>query len=183
MSISKTLSPSRLDVKRHSDLITNKTSAMDNLATRLKRARALRGVTQAQLTKMAGLKNQSIIGSLESGHRKTSAYAPAIAEALGISAVWLSTGKGPMLYSCGRSSTSLRGMHIMLGMLTIGFQQRLVCSQTLNNGERQMFSRRMNVMHFVWYLDSLRQLTLLLRTTWFLRSISTSHLQKLVSIF
>ena len=69
---------------------------METLAKRLKHARAQTSLNQTQLAKKAGLKNQSIIGSLESGHRKSSAYIPAIAQALGVSAIWLATGRGPM---------------------------------------------------------------------------------------
>ena len=67
---------------------------MKTLASRLVEARHSSGLTQAELAKLAGLKNQSIIGSLESGYRKTSSYIPAIAQALGVNALWLSDGKG-----------------------------------------------------------------------------------------
>ena len=86
-----------LIVKRHSDYFVLQTTGMESLASRLKHARRLRGLNQAQLAKKAGLKNQSIIGSLESGHRKSSTYTPAIAQALAVSALWLSDGKGPMV--------------------------------------------------------------------------------------
>ena len=52
-------------------------------------------MTQAELARAAGLKNQSIIGSLESGYRKSTSYSPALADALGVSARWLADGKGP----------------------------------------------------------------------------------------
>lgn len=67
---------------------------MNTLSERLKSARNELGVSQEKLVNMAGLKNQSIIGSLESGYRKDSTYIPRIADALGINALWLSTGKG-----------------------------------------------------------------------------------------
>nr|WP_281719947.1 LexA family transcriptional regulator [Nitrosomonas nitrosa] len=69
---------------------------MENLANRLKQCREEMGLTQIELAKKARLKNQSIIGSLESGHRKNSRHIPAIAEALGINALWLAEGRGPM---------------------------------------------------------------------------------------
>lgn len=68
---------------------------MDTLATRLTSARNEQGLTQGALARAAGLKNQSIIGSLESGHRKSSSYIPAIAEALKVNALWLAEGRGP----------------------------------------------------------------------------------------
>ena len=67
---------------------------MSLLSDRLKDARAESGMTQEALAKAAKLKNQSIIGMLESGHRQKSSYVPAIANALGVSALWLSTGTG-----------------------------------------------------------------------------------------
>lgn len=76
---------------------------MTTLADRLKVARIRKGLTQTELAKAAGLKNQSIIGSLESGYRKSSAYTPAIAEALDIPAIWLSDGKGPNPFTTDES--------------------------------------------------------------------------------
>ena len=74
-------------------MISDHNQTMD-LRDRLREAREAAGLTQEQLRARAGLKNQSIIGSLESGYRKSSSYLPQIADALGVSAIWLSTGKG-----------------------------------------------------------------------------------------
>lgn len=68
---------------------------METLAKRLATTRKERGLSQAELAKKAGLKNQSNIANLESGHRKSSAYIPVIAEALGVEPLWLSEGKLP----------------------------------------------------------------------------------------
>lgn len=68
---------------------------METLADRLKKAREEKGMNQTELAKKAHLKNQSIIGSLESGHRKSSSHIPAIAQALGVEALWLADGIGP----------------------------------------------------------------------------------------
>lgn len=86
-----------MDVKRHSDISAIHTKNMETLAERLKHARGKSKLNQVQLAKKAGLKNQSIIGSLESGHRKSSTYIPAIAQVLGVNAIWLATGKGVMM--------------------------------------------------------------------------------------
>lgn len=67
---------------------------MNTLAERLKSCREDAGLTQAELTKKARLKNQSIIGGLESGSRKTSSHTPLIANALGVNTLWLSNGIG-----------------------------------------------------------------------------------------
>lgn len=66
---------------------------MNTLANRLKTCREDLDLTQAELAKKAGLKNQSIIGSLESGYRKSSSYIPQIAQSLGVDPLWLATGK------------------------------------------------------------------------------------------
>ena len=68
---------------------------MKTLAERLAEVRAEKCLTQVGLAKAAGLKNQSIIGNLESGHRKNSSHIPAIAAALKVSALWLADGIGP----------------------------------------------------------------------------------------
>lgn len=68
---------------------------MSTLSTRLIEAREESGMTQAQLAKAAGVKNQSTIGMIESGERKSSAYIPAIAFVLGVESLWLSEGRGP----------------------------------------------------------------------------------------
>lgn len=64
------------------------------LKDRLARERIARKLSQTQLAARAGLKNQSIIGMLESGARKKSGYLPQIAHALGVDALWLASGKG-----------------------------------------------------------------------------------------
>lgn len=82
-------------VKRHRDGVYYHNSDMGTLANRLKESREEKGFSQSELAKRARLKNQSIIGSLESGHRKSSSYIPAIAKELGVHALWLSEGKLP----------------------------------------------------------------------------------------
>jgi phage repressor protein C with HTH and peptisase S24 domain len=67
---------------------------MYTLSKRLKAAREELGITQDALAKRAGLKNQSIIGALESGNRKSTTYIAKIALALGVSSLWLAEGRG-----------------------------------------------------------------------------------------
>lgn len=66
---------------------------MKTLAERLIKARTDRGLTQTELAKRAGV-SQSTIGNLESNTRKSAKKIAAIADALGVSALWLSDGKG-----------------------------------------------------------------------------------------
>lgn len=79
--------------QHQSDSFIYHNSDMTTLATRLITSRKAKGLSQEELAKKAGLKSQSIIGMLESGARKSSSYIPQIAEALGVDAVWLATGK------------------------------------------------------------------------------------------
>jgi transcriptional regulator with XRE-family HTH domain len=65
-----------------------------SLAERLKMARELRQLTQAQLAKRAGCE-QSTIGNVESGARQTLRNLVEVARALQVSAEWLYDGNGP----------------------------------------------------------------------------------------
>ena len=76
---------------------------MTTLSKRLKEAREEIGLTQGQLAKAAGLKNQSIIGALESGARKTSSHIPSIAAVCNVTALWLSKGTGQKYESESKS--------------------------------------------------------------------------------
>jgi transcriptional regulator with XRE-family HTH domain len=62
---------------------------------RLRHVRLLRGHTQAELARLAGL-SQSAVASYESGERKSSRALFKLAAALRVEAQWLETGKGPM---------------------------------------------------------------------------------------
>ncbi|OZI62613.1 helix-turn-helix domain-containing protein [Bordetella genomosp. 11] len=68
---------------------------MKKFSDRLRHARSLRGYTQAEVARLAGL-SQSAVASYESGERKSSRALFKLAAALGVEAQWLDTGKGPM---------------------------------------------------------------------------------------
>ena len=68
---------------------------MKKFSDRLRHVRTLRGYTQAELARLAGL-SQSAVASYESGERKSSRGLFKLAAALRIEAQWLDTGKGPM---------------------------------------------------------------------------------------
>ena len=93
-SMSRIITIAIIKGKRRSDTNHNHNRDMSSFAERLAAARKEAGMTQAELARAAGLKNQSIIGSLESGYRKSTSYSPALADALGVSARWLADGKG-----------------------------------------------------------------------------------------
>lgn len=84
-----------MESKRQRDCGHYHNRDMSTYAERLAEARKASGMTQTELARAAGLKNQSIIGSLETGYRKSTSYTPALANALGVSALWLAEGKGP----------------------------------------------------------------------------------------
>lgn len=81
------------NVKRHSDNYFNHNPDMGTLGQRLKTAREKLKLSQKELGKRIGV-NQSVIASLETGSRKTSAYTVLLAEALKVDPLWLSEGKG-----------------------------------------------------------------------------------------
>ena len=80
--------------QHHSDSPSIHNRDMRTLAERLAWARQEKGWSQPELARVAGVKNQSTVGMLESGARKSSSYIPALANALGVSALWLADGKG-----------------------------------------------------------------------------------------
>lgn len=89
--------------QHHSDAVDHHNSDMvtidvpveqRTLAQRIRSARKARGLTQGELAKAAGLKNQSIIGMLESGVRKSTTYIVQIAAALDVDPAWLQSGTG-----------------------------------------------------------------------------------------
>lgn len=66
---------------------------MKKISERLKYARDLRGLTQAQLAAASGV-STGTIGNIESGLRQAKGSIPQIAEALRINYKWLSEGEG-----------------------------------------------------------------------------------------
>jgi len=66
---------------------------MKTLAERLAWARAKKEVSQERLATLAGV-SQSTIGNLEAGIRSSARKLPQIANALGVSALWLAEGVG-----------------------------------------------------------------------------------------
>jgi transcriptional regulator with XRE-family HTH domain len=67
---------------------------MDNLSSRLKAAREAKGLSQAQLGKMAHC-GQTTIASIENGRNKGSTKLAALAEILGVEPLWLAEGARP----------------------------------------------------------------------------------------
>lgn len=67
---------------------------MSTLADRLRATREERGLNKTQLKALARLKSASTLSELENGTTFHSPQLPNIAEALGVSAYWLRTGKG-----------------------------------------------------------------------------------------
>ncbi|QPI65855.1 LexA family protein [Vreelandella venusta] len=65
---------------------------------RLKKARKLAGLNQAELAKKIGVQ-QTSISDLERGKSKSTSFSTQMAHELGVSALWLATGKGEMVPS------------------------------------------------------------------------------------
>jgi transcriptional regulator with XRE-family HTH domain len=67
---------------------------MNTIGTRVRAARIEAGISQKELADKIGVK-QPTISQLEKGSSAGSGYLPAIASALGVSALWLQSEKGP----------------------------------------------------------------------------------------
>ncbi|MBR2512734.1 MAG: helix-turn-helix domain-containing protein [Halomonas sp.] len=72
---------------------------------RLKKARKLAGLNQAELAKKIGVQ-QTSISDLERGKSKSTSFSTQIAHELGVSALWLATGKGEMVAGAVSSATN-----------------------------------------------------------------------------
>jgi phage repressor protein C with HTH and peptisase S24 domain len=68
----------------------------ESVGTRLRLARKRLGWNQEQLQAATGIK-QSAISKIERGAQKSTTDIAVLANALGVNALWLSTGQGPML--------------------------------------------------------------------------------------
>lgn len=67
------------------------------LGDRIKRARETLGWDVPRLAKETGIPYSTLKG-IEDGHQATSTKTPEIAAALGVSPLWLASGKGPRIY-------------------------------------------------------------------------------------
>jgi transcriptional regulator with XRE-family HTH domain len=65
-----------------------------SVGQRLKDARKARKLTQERLSKMTGV-SQSTISDVERGRNASTKELPTLAAALGVSALWIATGRGP----------------------------------------------------------------------------------------
>lgn len=68
---------------------------METVGTRIKEARAMRGISRPELSRLSGV-GYSTIAELENGGMQTSTKLRVIADALKVSLKWLETGKGPI---------------------------------------------------------------------------------------
>lgn len=71
---------------------------LETVGSRLKKARKYAGLTQVELAKKSGSK-QGAISDLEGGRNESSTKLVEMAQAMGVSADWLATGKGEMIPS------------------------------------------------------------------------------------
>lgn len=74
---------------------------METLGSRVKAARLDAKLSQEALARQVGV-SQGLIGQIESGKNQGSKHLAALARALGVSADWLETGKGPRERAVGQ---------------------------------------------------------------------------------
>jgi transcriptional regulator with XRE-family HTH domain len=79
-------------VNRNSDLNIGDNYAM-NVGERVRQARKEKGMTQGDLASKVGIR-QPTLSELEKGESNSTAHIAKLAAALGVSALWLETGRG-----------------------------------------------------------------------------------------
>ncbi len=84
-----------LSVNRISDQHRNENMWMKSFGDRLRHARLEAGLSQRALANKVGL-SQSTISDAENGEHAGSTSTAGLAEALGVSPLWLAEGRGPM---------------------------------------------------------------------------------------
>jgi transcriptional regulator with XRE-family HTH domain len=92
MSMSNNIGVPIIPVNRNSDFSARENIGM-SIGQRIKETRLEIPLTQVELAQKVGIKQPSL-SELEKGDSASSKYLPAIAAALGVSALWLQTGKG-----------------------------------------------------------------------------------------
>lgn len=93
MSIKHNIGVPISSVNRNPDMIFADNTGM-TIGQRIKKTRAELGMTQQDLADKTGL-TQPTLSELERGDSASSSYLPAIAAALGVSALWLQKEQGP----------------------------------------------------------------------------------------
>lgn len=99
--------------------ITDKITAVNSIADRMKQAREAAGLTQPQLAKKAGV-SPGTIGNIESGTRKQPRELLAIAAALRVTPTWLQSGTPPMRPSNIEEAPSTRGLVPLISWVQAG---------------------------------------------------------------
>ncbi|AWL03381.1 peptidase S24 [Massilia oculi] len=94
MSMRRIMGTPVFPVNRFSGFVPDDNTGM-SIGTRVKQARKAAKLTQIELAKKSNLK-QSSISDLEVGKSQGTTNLASLAAALGVSALWLETGKGPM---------------------------------------------------------------------------------------
>jgi len=92
MSISPNYRDSYSIVNRNSDLNIGDNYAM-NVGERVRQARKEKGMTQGELASKVGIR-QPTLSELEKGDSNSTGHIAKLAAALGVSALWLETGRG-----------------------------------------------------------------------------------------
>lgn len=93
---------------------------MTSLAERLKAARNAASLTQPELAEKAGV-SQGTIGNLEAGIRKRPRDLLSLAKALGVSAQWLESGKGPMVSEANTTpGPNVKGVYPVISEVQAG---------------------------------------------------------------
>jgi SOS-response transcriptional repressor LexA len=115
-------------------------SAMNTVGQRLKYARELAGLTQAELAKAAGVTQQSI-QQLEQGLHKSSRALVHMAEALSVRPAWLAKGQGEMRASTARGP-DVTGSVPLISWVAAGRWSEIVDEYPLGEGEKPVYTTK-----------------------------------------
>lgn len=99
-SMNRTVSTYRYSVNRKIDQCMYQNSDMKTFGNRMREARREKNLTQNQLAAAVGM-SQGNLSDIERGNVPTSTYTTALANALGVEALWLAEGRGPKYRSYG----------------------------------------------------------------------------------
>lgn len=119
------------------------------IGERVRQARKEKRMSQGELAAKVGIK-QPTLSELENGDSGSSSYLPSIASILGVSALWLQTGKGQRESNAEQKDDAVELLKISelvaLYVQATDSGRELILSTANNVGKRESISRRIGTM-------------------------------------
>lgn len=86
-----------------------------SIGQRVRQAREAKKMSQLRLRALTGIA-QSTLSELETGKNEQTTYVASLAAALGVSAIWLAEGKGPMVPGQQKDAAVLDDVVVLIGL-------------------------------------------------------------------